>query len=402
MNFLIAYRLLFSKYNLSFISIISKVSIIGLMLGVGILITVLSVMNGFEKELRDKILSFTSHINIYPDNEFGVEKIKQIIDSYENVKGYSVVHRNEILLSSKNVTNIPVVIHNVNETLESKTSKIPKMLIDGDFDLSNSNNLIIGNVLANDLNVTIGDKLLVSDYKDIYVDKSFKVIGIFDSGIHEYNQRFVVGSDYALKDVSNFSYIKVNLLNPLDAIKVSRDLFNDYSIVSSNWTETHNALFQAIGNEKRVMFIILMLIIAIAAFNIISSLSLLVLNKQKDIAILISLGFSKFTIQSIFFIQGLIIGLIGISLGVMLGIALSLNIHDIVLFLESLFNVSLIAPDIYHIDVVPSIIFLSDIYNIILISFAMICYLQYTQPEKQQTLFHLNHLKYENYLSRYN
>ncbi len=372
MNFLIAYRLLFSKYNLSFISIISKVSIFGLMLGVGILITVLSVMNGFEKELRDKILSFTSHINIYPDNEFGVEKIKQIIDSYENVKGYSVVHRNEILLSSKNVTNIPVVIHNVNETLESKTSEIPKMLIDGDFDLSNSNNLIIGNVLANDLNVTIGDKLLVSDYKDIYVDKSFKVIGIFDSGIHEYNQRFVVGSDYALKDVSNFSYIKVNLLNPLDAIKVSRDLFNDYSIVSSNWTETHNALFQAIGNEKRVMFIILMLIIAIAAFNIISSLSLLVLNKQKDIAILISLGFSKFTIQSIFFIQGLIIGLIGISLGVMLGIVLSLNIHDIVLFLESLFNVSLIAPDIYHIDVVPSIIFLSDIYNIIFISFVMI------------------------------
>ena len=372
MNFLIAYRLLFSKYNLSFISIISKVSIFGLMLGVGILITVLSVMNGFEKELRDKILSFTSHINIYPDNEFGPEKIKQIIDSYENVKGYSVVHRNEILLSSKNVTNIPVVIHNVNETLESKTSEIPKMLIDGDFDLSNSNNLIIGNVLANDLNVTIGDNLLVSDYKDIYVDKSFKVIGIFDSGIHEYNQRFVVGSDYALRDVSNFSYIKVNLLNPLDAIKVSRDLFNDYSIVSSNWTETHNALFQAIGNEKRVMFIILMLIIAIAAFNIISSLSLLVLNKQKDIAILISLGFSKFTIQSIFFIQGLIIGLIGISLGVMLGIALSLNIHDIVLFLESLFNVSLIAPDIYHIDVVPSIIFLSDIYNIILISFAMI------------------------------
>ena len=372
MNFLIAYRLLFSKYNLSFISIISKVSIFGLMLGVGILITVLSVMNGFEKELRDKILSFTSHINIYPDNELGAEKIKQIIDSYENVKGYSVVHRNEILLSSKNVTNIPVVIHNVNETLESKTSEIPKMLIDGDFDLSNSNNLVIGNVLANDLNVTIGDKLLVSDYKDIYVDKSFKVIGIFDSGIHEYNQRFVVGSDYALKDVSNFSYIKVNLLNPLDAIKVSRDLFNDYSIVSSNWTETHNALFQAIGNEKRVMFIILMLIIAIAAFNIISSLSLLVLNKQKDIAILISLGFSKFTIQSIFFIQGLIIGLIGISLGVMLGIVLSLNIHDIVLFLESLFNVSLIAPDVYHIDVVPSIIFLSDIYNIIFISFAMI------------------------------
>ena len=170
MNFLIAYRLLFSKYNLSFISIISKVSIFGLMLGVGILITVLSVMNGFEKELRDRILSFTSHINIYPVNEITTEKIGQIIDSYENVKGYSVVHRNEILLSSKSATNIPVVIHNVNEILESKTSEIPKMLIDGDFDLSLSNNLIIGNVLANDLNVTLGDDLLISDYEDVYKD----------------------------------------------------------------------------------------------------------------------------------------------------------------------------------------------------------------------------------------
>ena len=372
MNFLIAYRLLFSKYNLSFISIISKVSIFGLMLGVGILITVLSVMNGFEKELRDKILSFTSHINIYPNNEFGTERIRQIIDSYENVKGYSIVHRNEILLSSKNVTNIPVVIHNVNETLESKTSEIPKMLIDGDFDLSNSNNLVIGSVLANDLNVTIGDKLLVSDYKDIYVDKSFKVIGIFDSGIHEYNQRFVVGSDYALKDVSNFSYIKVNLLNPLDAIKVSRDLFNDYSIVSSNWTETHNALFQAIGNEKRVMFIILMLIIAITSFNIISSLSLLVLNKQKDIAVLISLGFSKISIQSIFIIQGIIIGIVGISLGVLLGFVLSTYINEIVIAIESFFNISLIAPDVYHLDVVPSIVLISDVYKITIISFLMV------------------------------
>ena len=124
--------------------------------------------------------------------------------------------------------------------------------------------------------------------------------------------------------------------------------------------------------KKRVMFIILTLIIAIASFNIISSLSLLVLNKQKDIAILISLGFSRNTIQYIFLIQGIIIGFIGISLGVILGIILSQNINEIVVFLESLFSVSLMSPDIYHLDTVPSIILITDIYKIILISSLMV------------------------------
>ena len=176
----------------------------------------------------------------------------------------------------------------------------------------------------------------------------------------------------ALTDKTNYEYIKLKLSEPLDALKISRELFDEYSIVSSNWTETHNALFQAIGNEKRVMFIILALIIAIASFNIISSLSLLVLNKQKDIAILISLGFSKNTIQSIFLVQGIIIGTIGVSFGVLLGVLLANNINAIVLFLESLFNISLIAPDIYHLDSVPSIILFSDLMNIIILSFTMV------------------------------
>ena len=147
-------------------------------------------------------------------------------------------------------------------------------------------------------------------------------------------------------------------------------LFDFFFIISSSVT----GLFQAIANEKRVMFIILALIVAIASFNIVSSLSLLVLNKQKDISVLISLGFSKITIQSIFLIQGIIIGALGISLGVLLGILLSSNINDIVLFLESLFSISLISPDVYHLDSVPSIILLSDIYSIIFISLLMVLF----------------------------
>ena len=372
MKFLIAYRLLFSRYNLSFISIISKVSIFGLMLGVGILITVLSVMNGFEKELRDKILSFTSHVNIYPSDRVTIKDLENIIDTDKNIKGYSIVQKNEVLLSSDEIKNIPVIVHNVNQDLESNASEISDLIIDGKFKLSSPQDIVIGNILANNLRVSIGDKIQFTNYNKVFKQDSFMVTGIFDSGIYEYNQRFIYGSDLALTNRDSYTYIKLKLSDPLNAVKISRDLFNQYSIISSNWTETHNALFQAIGNEKRVMFIILMLIIAITSFNIISSLSLLVLNKQKDIAVLISLGFSKLSIQSIFIIQGIIIGIVGISLGVLLGFVLSTYINEIVIAIESFFNISLIAPDVYHLDVVPSIVLISDVYKITIISFLMV------------------------------
>ncbi len=372
MNLVVAYRLLFSKYNLSFISIISKISIIGLMLGVGILITVLSVMNGFEKELRDKILGFTSHINIYPHDKFSSEDLKKIIDSNSDILSYSFINRNEELVSSNSKNNLPVVIHNVDSESEAKTSNIQNMIIEGDFQLLDKNNIVIGNILARDLNVNIGDKITITNYNKVFNIDDFIVTGIFDSGIYEYNQRFIYGNNIALSNSSNFTYIKLKLLDPLHANKVSRILFNSYSIISSNWTETHNALFQAISNEKRVMFIILTLIIAIASFNIISSLSLLVLNKQKDIAMLMAFGISKLNIQLIFLLQGFIIGFTGIALGVILGILLSSNINEIVLFVESFFNISLIAPDIYHLDKVPAIVLIDDIYNIIFISFIMV------------------------------
>ena len=367
MKFLIAYRLLFSRYNLSFISIISKVSIFGLMLGVGILITVLSVMNGFEKELRDKILSFTSHVNIYPSDRVTIKDLENIIDTDKNIKGYSIVQKNEVLLSSDEIKNIPVIVHNVNQDLESNASEISDLIIDGKFKLSSPQDIVIGNILANNLRVSIGDKIQFTNYNKVFKQDSFMITGIFDSGIYEYNQRFIYGSDLALTNRDSYTYIKLKLSDPLNAVKISRDLFNQYSIISSNWTETHNALFQAIGNEKRVMFIILMLIIAITSFNIISSLSLLVLNKQKDIAVLISLGFSKISIQSIFIIQGIIIGIVGISLGVLLGFVLSTYINEIVIAIESFFNISLIAPDVYHLDVVPSIVLISDVYKITII-----------------------------------
>ena len=372
MNLLIAYRLLFSKYNLSFISIISKVSIAGLMLGVGILITVLSVMNGFEKELRDKILGFTSHVSIYPDQQLSSDELISIMKNEKEILSYSFIVRNEELISSASKKNIPIIIHNVNPKKEIKTSDIGKMIIDGNFNLKDSYHVVIGNILARELDVSVGDEIEISNYNKTYKRNKFIISGIFDSGLYEYNQRFVYGSNKGLVNDSDYSYIKIKLSDPLSASLVSRSLFKKFAIISSNWTETHNALFQAINNEKRVMFIILALIIAIASFNIISSLTLIVLNKQKDIAILISLGVSRRSVQYIFFIQGFIIGFIGILLGVLLGLVLSININEIVLFLEKIFDISFISPEVYHLSKVPYIILINDIYSIVWISFTMV------------------------------
>lgn len=372
MNLVVAYRLLFSQYNLSFISIISKVSIIGLMLGVGVLITVLSVMNGFEKELREKILAFTSHINIYPHSRLSSTDLAVIIENTQDIKSYSFISRSEDLLSSELKKNIPVIMHSVDPKKEVHASNIKNMVIEGSFELKDANDIVIGNILARDLGISIGDQVEISNINLLHNNNILEVSGIFDSGLYEYNQRFVYGNNLNLIDKTNYSYIKITLFDPLEAARVSRKLFSQSGIITSNWTETHNALFQAISNEKRVMFVILALIIAIASFNIISSLTLLVLNKQKDIAILMSLGVSRRSIQIIFLIQGFIIGTLGIFLGILLGLVLSININDIVLSLESIFQVSFISPEIYHINKVPSIILIGDIYSIVWISLVMV------------------------------
>tara|TARA_B100001109_G_scaffold193306_1_gene159829 strand:- start:6257 stop:7351 length:1095 start_codon:yes stop_codon:yes gene_type:complete len=342
------------------------------MLGVGILITVLSVMNGFEKELRDKILGFTSHITIHANNELSTDKLISIIESDKNIASYSFVSRNEELISSSSSKNIPIIIHNVSPEKENQTSDIGRMIIQGSFEFNGSNDLVIGNVLARELGVTSGDVIEISNYNKLQKNNKFIISGIFDSGLYEYNQRFVYASNLSLTNNSEYTYIKIKLFDPLRASLVSRNLFDKFGIITSNWTETHNALFQAISNEKRVMFIILALIIAIASFNIISSLTLLVLNKQKDIAILLSLGISRRSIQYIFLIQGFIIGILGILFGVILGLILAININQIVIFLESIFNITFISPEIYHLSKVPYIILMSDICNIVLISLVMV------------------------------
>ncbi len=390
MQFLTAYRFLTSAKNTGFISIISKISILGIIVGVGILITVMSVMNGFEKELRSKILGFTSHSTVYAKNNNLKlsNKIFSTIENLEEVIGYSPYIQKEGLLSSRNNTKT-IFLRAIKPELERNVSDIDNNMILGNFDdiKKFNNSIIIGSGVAQKLLVSIGDELelltqiRIKDSQELYPYKiKYIVSGIFDIGLYEYNNAFV------FIDLNNFlsifkernnenlylDAIRLKLKNPLQSYRFSLDFEkSNKAFFIQDWSETHQSFFNAINNEKRIMFIILILIIVVAAFNITSSLLMLVISKQKDIAILMTLGADRSAILKIFVLQGIILGLIGTIFGIIFGLVLSHNIDSIMNVIESIFGLNLLPADIYHLNKIPSIIDYNDVLMIGISSFVL-------------------------------
>ena len=387
MRLLLAYRFLRSKSNSSFINIISKISVLGIILGISILITVISVMNGFEKELKDKVLGFTSHVTAYANNldrpDFNI--FDELMQKRE-ILGYSPYLEKEVLLSSKHSTTNSF-IRIVDPVLEKSVGYTHNNIISGNYDnLSDiSKTIILGSGVASKLNVDIDDEIEVytqfkhSSYKKmIQFKQKYRVAGIFDIGIYEYNNA------YAFLNLSEFltilqqsnkrdifaDKVRIKLLDPLSSRSFTSEFNrNNNEFFAQDWSYTHKSLFIAINNEKRVMFIILMLIVAVAAFNIISSLLMLVTNKEKEIAVLVTLGATKKDMIYIFLLQGLFLGVIGIIFGVSLGILLANNIDLVIGYIEALFNTNLMPADIYHLSKIPSLIIFSDIVLIIIFTF---------------------------------
>ena len=390
MQFLTAYRFLTSAKNTGFISIISKISILGIIVGVGILITVMSVMNGFEKELRSKILGFTSHSTVYAKNNNLKlsNKIFSTIENLEEVIGYSPYIQKEGLLSSRNNTKT-IFLRAIEPELERNVSDIDNNMILGNFDDINkfNNSIIIGSGVAQKLLISIGDEvelltqIRIKDSQELYLYKTkYIVSGIFDIGLYEYNNAFV------FIDLNNFlsifkernnenlylDAIRLKLKNPLQSYRFSLDFErSNKAFFIQDWSETHQSFFNAINNEKRIMFIILILIIVVAAFNITSSLLMLVISKQKDIAILMTLGADRSAILKIFVLQGIILGLIGTIFGIIFGLVLSHNVDSIMNVIESIFGLNLLPADIYHLNKIPSIIDYNDVLMIGISSFVL-------------------------------
>ena len=368
-----------------FISFISMSSMIGVALGVMALITVISVMNGFEKELKDRILGMASHavieeLNGLKDWQLVINNIK---DHPEIVGAAPYFHAEGMLTKDKIVNG--VIIRGILPHEETNVAIVAEKMIEGDLnDLKSTEfNIILGAELVRKLNLEIGDKVTLVAPQVNFTPagilprlKRFTLIGIFEVGMHEFDAGLaLIHMDDALRlfRKSNPTGIRLKTNNILKAPTISREiasqLSSKYWVI--DWTQRHSNFFRALKTEKTVMFVILTLIVAVAAFNIISTLVMAVSDKQSDIAVLRTLGASPKSILKIFIIQGTIIGAIGILLGVIGGVWLASNIETLVPALENMLGYKFLSPDVYYISDLPSDMHWSDVILISVVSFVL-------------------------------
>ena len=400
----IIFRYLKPKKKENFLNVISIFSFIGISLGVAVLIIVMSVMNGFRSELINKIVGFNAHAVIKP---------------YEN----KVLLNNNILKNLKNFSN-NIVISNNSEGIVLNKDYTKGILIRGytneDFkkldisknDFKGNKNLYrkhisIGRELSSILNVNIGDKIVIMSPYGINTivgslpkQEAFIVDSIFHSGLIEYDQNIVFINILDLESLFNLNkrdrFIEIYLKKPEKISSAKKELMklfpNDFVYT---WSDLNNSLFSALKIERNVMFIILSLIIIVAAFNIISGLTILVKNKTKDIAILKSIGVQNKSIKKIFFLIGIIIGLSATMFGVIIGITFSLYIEEIRILISNLFNISIFPEEIYFFSKMPSEINIPSIILISIISTIITSVVSLYPAIKAANLDPVKSLKYE-------
>ena len=382
----IAYRYIKFKQKNSFISFISITSMVGIALGVSALIIILSVMNGFQDELRTRILGVASHIEITSSNNTLTdwEGLTKKLHESPDVKGSAPYVDGQGMLVSEYGSQ-GIMLRGIASELEGNVDDLEKKVKVGKLsDLKpNTFNMILGIDAAKQLGIVVGDKVNILIPQGSYTPagtfprmRQFNVVGIFEIGMYEYDSGMALMN---LEDAQKFlqmndavSGVRVKIddlfLAPIVAKRLSNNLSESGVFYVSDWTKKHTNFFAAVQMEKRVMFIILMLIIAVAAFNIVSTLVMAVTDKRSDIAILRTYGAKPKSILYIFIIQGSLIGVIGTISGVFLGTVIALNIHAIVPFIEHLFNVQFLSKDIYYISEVPSKLLINDVSAIASIS----------------------------------
>ena len=375
---LVALRYLRPRKKEGFLKVISIFSFTGIALGVAILIIVMSVMNGFRSELINKILGFNPHITIQPyENKIDVNLVNKLDDISHLISKKIFSFNGEGILLSRNNTK-GVLIRGYNKNDLNKMELLVNNIIDGSISAFNENTISIGKDLAISLNIVAGDELtLISSagietiFGSLPTQQNFTVSSIFTSWLAEFDQNVVFmpidDSLIFFNATDDDKSLEIFIKKPEDVITVKnkiQNLFSDYYVFS--WADLNKSFFGALKVERNVMFIILTLIIIVAAFNIISGLTILVKNKTKEIAILRTLGVSKKSITKIFFLTGFAIGFLATITGIVAGVLFSIYIEEIRTFITSVFNISLFPEEIYFLSKMPSEI---NIKSIITISF---------------------------------
>lgn len=359
-----------AKRRNHFISFISLTSMLGIALGVTALVTVLSVMNGFEKELRERILGMASHATItgYGGNLTHWESLASEVQQHKRVVGAApYVEGQAMLVRGGNVYG--AIIRGVLPAKEPSVADIERYMVRGSLsDLRPGEyGIVMGKTLAQGLGVGPGDQVtLMAPQAQVTPAgilprlRRFTVVGLVEVGHAEYDMAFAL---LHIEDAARLfrlqgqvSGLRLKLDDIYAAPAVSRQLTNELGghFWVRDWTQYHVNFFRALKTEKVVMFIILTLIVAVAAFNIVSTLIMVVTDKQSDIAILRTLGASPGSVMLIFVVQGTVIGLVGTLFGVLGGIGLATNVETIVPVIEQFFSVKFLSPDVYYISEVPS------------------------------------------------
>ena len=372
----IAFRYLKPKKKEGFLKVISVFSFTGIALGVAILIIVMSVMNGFRTELINKILGFNPHIIVKPyDKKINKADVKNLKPLKENILRTSFTYSGQgIIINKENTTGI--IVRSYFENDIDKIDLIKNGIIDGSLDSFYKNTVSIGKELAISLNLMVGDEItlmstsnLQTPFGNLPLQEKFTISSVFNTGLAEFDQNVIflpfenANSLFELSDLDLDLEIFLKKPDEVGLLKEKvQKIFNNHYVYS--WADLNKSFFGALKVERNVMFIILTLIIIVAAFNIISGLTILVKNKTKDIAILRTLGVSKNSITKVFFLVGFTIGSLATITGVTIGILFSFYIEEIRVLITSIFNIRLFPEEIYFLSQMPSEINLGYIFMI--------------------------------------
>jgi len=382
---MVAWRYLRSKKAEGFVSVIAGFSFAGIMLGVATLIIVMSVMNGFRAELFNRILGLNGHMNVYSQSGplYDYDYLKSKIAPIDGVDMVTPIIENQALVS-KGGTSSGVMVRGIGWADFANREILRDAITQGKLDDFQGNVIAVGEVIANKMRLSPGDKITLTSpqvkstpFGSMPRQRSYTVALIYDVGMYEYNSGFVFMPLEAAQKFFQLdgavTAIEVFLKDPeqLDQIRKSVSLLIEGQAGVYDWRDMNQSFFNALQVERNVMFLILTMIILVAAFNIISSMIMLVKDKGHDIAILRTMGATRGNMMRIFMLTGASIGIIGTLVGAALGIAFALNIETIRQFLEGLTGTELFAEEIYFLSQLPAEIDWQEVVAVIAMAFTL-------------------------------
>jgi len=386
-EFWIGSRYVRSRSKNSFVSLISAISMLGIAIAVSVLIIVLSVVNGFERELKDRLLAMSSHAAIegvegqlenWDELREFASKDPRVVAAAPYINGQALMVFGEQLSGAE--------LRGIDPQQESEVSGISDLMTAGELSTlaPGEFNIVLGVELAEHLGVSIGDKVSVTLPIGMVTPagvwprmKRFSVSGLYRVGMYEFDRRLALinlgDAQKLYRRHDSVTGVRLAVGDIFEAPQIVRDIAVDYGqyVLISDWTRRNVNFFRSIQITKSILFVILLLVVAVAAFNIVSTLVMVVKDKQSDIAILRTIGARRGSIVRIFMTQGSVIGVVGTLAGVALGVLLATNLENIVGFLESVFGIKFLAADVYFISDLPSELRIKDVLRIASIALAL-------------------------------